>query len=71
MELGISEDLIFSDHLNDMANLTKRIFETIKINWTRIKSTVHQFWKVMTNMKLKMKFVKIFKLDSGKNKISA
>jgi len=70
MELGISEDLIFSDNLNDMVNLTKRIFETIKLNWIRIKSSVHQFWKVMLNVRLKMKFVKIFKLDSGNNKSS-
>jgi hypothetical protein len=54
-----------------MVNLTERIFKTIKLNWIRIKSSVHQYWKIMLNVKLKMKFVKIFKLDAGINKSSA
>lgn len=40
-------------------------FSTIKENWIRIKSFTNQFQKFILNEKLKKKFIKILKLDSG------
>jgi hypothetical protein len=54
-----------------MVYLTEIIFKTIRVNWIQIKSSVNQYWKIMSNEELKMNFVEIFNFDLGINKTSA